>query len=35
MRPIFIVCIDLYHLKIQEDMIRNKEHLDAESSVLI
>jgi hypothetical protein len=33
MRPIFIVCIDLHHLKIP-NVIRNKENLYAESSVL-
>jgi len=27
MRPIFIVCIDFHHLKIQADVIRNKEQL--------
>lgn len=34
MWPIFIVCIDLHHLKIQADVIRNKEHLYAENSML-
>jgi len=35
MRLLFIVCIDLHHLTIQADVIRNKEHLYAESSMLI